>query len=91
MSSGAAFAVRDVRSKGHACKCKRRLKLKLEACMMQLKPAVTNLMAAVRALPPMSMDAVNAAAWLALPQIGCSNPRWEAGSYIHTQLQASYE
>ena len=31
-------------------------------------------MAAVRALPPLSIEAVGAAARLALPQIGCSNP-----------------
>ena len=42
---------------------------------MQLRTAVAELMAAVRALPPLSMDAVGAAARLALPQIGCSNPR----------------
>ena len=37
--------------------------------------AVAELMAAVRALPPLSMEAKGAAARLALPQIGCSNPR----------------
>ena len=37
--------------------------------------ARSNVMAAVRALPPLSMEAVNAAARLELPQIGCSNPR----------------
>ena len=43
---------------------------------VQLRPAVAELMAAVRALPPLSMEALGAAARLALPQIGCSNPRW---------------
>ena len=41
---------------------------------VQLKPAVAELMAAVRALPPLSMEALGAAARLSLPQIGCSNP-----------------
>ena len=41
---------------------------------VQLRPAVAELMDAVRALPPLSMEAVGAAARLALPQIGCSNP-----------------
>ena len=41
----------------------------------QLRPAVAQLMAAVRSLPPLSMKTLKAAARLALPQIGCSNPR----------------
>ena len=45
----------------------------------QLRPAVADLMAAVRALPPLSMETVGAAARLALPQIGCSNLRWVKG------------
>jgi len=43
--------------------------------VLQLRTEVAVVMAAVRALPPMSMDAVGAAARLALPQIGCSNIR----------------
>ena len=43
--------------------------------VLQLRTRVAAVMAAVRALPPMSMDAVGAAARLALPQIGCSNIR----------------
>ena len=43
--------------------------------VLQLRAEVAVVMAAVRALPPMSMDAVGAAARLALPQIGCSNIR----------------
>ena len=46
---------------------------------VQLRPAVAELMAALRALPPLSMEAVGAAARLALPQIGCSNPGCVAG------------
>ena len=49
---------------------------------MQLKPAVAELMAAVRALPPLSMEALGAAARLSLPQIGCSNPGWVTGMVV---------
>ena len=47
--------------------------------MLQLTSAkvmVAAVMAAVRALPILSMDAISHAARLALPQVGCSNPRW---------------
>ena len=50
--------------------------------MVQLKAAVAELMAAVRALPPLSMEAVNAAARLALPQVGYSNPRCDSAGYL---------
>ena len=50
----------------------------------QLKPVVAQLMADVRGLPPLSLAAVGAAARLALPQIGCSNPRWAGmAAWVH--------
>lgn len=47
--------------------------LSITAWVVQLRAAVAELMAAVRAMPPLSMEAVNVTARLALPQIGCSN------------------
>lgn len=65
--------------------------------MAQLRSAVVGLMAAVRALPPLSMDAIGAAARLALLQIGCSNPRCDPSGLLCAcvyneifQLLASY-
>ena len=50
----------------------------------QLRPVVAQLMADVRALPPLSLAEVGAAARLALPQIGCSNPRWAGmAAWVH--------
>lgn len=46
---------------------------------MQLRIAVDQLVAAARALPPLLMEGVGAAARLALPQIGCSNPECAKG------------
>ena len=40
---------------------------------VQLSLAVSELMIGVRNLPPLSMEALGAAARLALPQIGCFN------------------
>lgn len=40
-----------------------------------MKAATAELMAAVRALSSLSLEAAGAAARLALPQIGCSNSR----------------
>lgn len=46
--------------------------------MLQLRPAVVELMAAVRALPPMSLNSVGAAARLTLPQTGYFNLGYDA-------------
>ena len=58
---------------------------------VQLRPAIAELMAAVRALPPLSMETVGAAARLALPQIGCSNLRWvKAGITLLVHFSCSF-
>ena len=54
----------------------------------QVKETITKLMAAVRALPPLSMVAINATARLALPQIGCCNPGCDRQA-ARPQYQAS--
>ena len=54
----------------------------------QVKETIAKLMAAVRALPPLSMAAINATARLALPQIGCCNPKCDRQA-ARPQYQAS--
>ena len=55
---------------------------------MQLAALVRSVMTHVRAMPPLSMDAVGSAARLALPQVGCSNLRcgshWISGICLLT-------